>query len=135
MMKMNGKKITMVAAVLLFVAASAGTEQIFAQSGGVGEGSSIMALELSVNAEKIRAQDRFISDDLFEGRYPGLRGGALAAKYIATQFALDGLKPAGDDGTYLQQVNFVGMKAKPDQTSFSLVREDVSPLQGEARCC
>jgi Zn-dependent M28 family amino/carboxypeptidase len=80
-------------------------------------------VEAAVSAQNIRVQDQFISDDLFEGRYPGLRGGELAAKYIATQFALDGLKPGGDNGTYLQQVNFVGMRVQPAKTSFSLVPE------------
>src|SRR6202044_2899771 len=117
---MSSKKITVVAAMLMVLAASAGTEQMFGQSGSAGGGTSITSLESSVSAENIRAQDKFISDDLFEGRYPGLRGGELAAKYIATQFALDGLKPAGDEGTYLQQVNFVGMKVIPDQTTFTL---------------
>ncbi|MEO6911031.1 MAG: M28 family peptidase [Edaphobacter sp.] len=81
----------------------------------------------SIDAEKIRAHVRFLADDLLEGRYPGLRGGDLAAKYIATQFALDGLKPAGDNGTYLQWINFVGMKVIPEQTSFALV-----PQKGKA---
>src|ERR1700733_6004681 len=129
---MSSKKITKVAAMLLVVAASAGTEKLFGQIGSIGGSSSITSLESSVSAENIRAQDRFISDDLFEGPYPGLRGGELAAKNIGTQFALDGLKPAGDDGTYLQQVNFVGMKAQPEQTSFSLVPEDGSPAKGHA---
>jgi Zn-dependent M28 family amino/carboxypeptidase len=84
--------------------------------------------EALVSASNIRAQDKFISDDLFEGRYPGLRGGELAAKYIATQFALDGLEPAGDNGTYFQQVNFVGMKVDPEQTSFIL-----EPAHGSAQ--
>jgi len=88
---------------------------------------TIAAAEASVSAENIREQDKFISDDLFEGRYPGLRGGELAAKYIATQFALDGLKPAGDDGTYFQQINFVGMKVVPEKTTYSLV-----PKKGSA---
>jgi Zn-dependent M28 family amino/carboxypeptidase len=83
------------------------------------EGAGIRKAEASVRPENIRAQVKFISDDLFEGRYPGLRGGELAAKYIATQFALYGLKSAGDDGTYLQQINFVGMKVKPAETTFS----------------
>ena len=110
-----------VAAVgLMLVGVGMGIAQAQGQSG-------IAAVEASVSADNIRAQDKFISDDLFEGRYPGLRGGELAAKYIATQFALDGLKPGGDDGTYLQQVNFVGMKAEPAATSFSLV-----PAKGEA---
>jgi Zn-dependent M28 family amino/carboxypeptidase len=64
---------------------------------------------------------RFLADDLLEGRGPGLRGSELAAKYIATQFALYGLKPGGDNGTYMQQVNFVGMKAIPEKTTMSLV--------------
>jgi Zn-dependent M28 family amino/carboxypeptidase len=110
-----------VAAVgLMLVGVGMGIAQAQGQSG-------IAAVEAAVSADNIRAQDEFISDDLFEGRYPGLRGGELAAKYIATQFALDGLKPGGDDGTYLQQVNFVGMKAEPAATSFSLV-----PAKGEA---
>ncbi|HZY71588.1 MAG TPA: M28 family peptidase [Edaphobacter sp.] len=83
--------------------------------------SAVRLAEDSVDPEKIRAHVRFLADDLLEGRYPGLRGGDLAAKYIATQFALDGLKPAGDDGTYLQWIDFVGMKAIADRTSFALV--------------
>jgi Zn-dependent M28 family amino/carboxypeptidase len=84
--------------------------------------------EAAVSADRIREQDKFISDDLFEGRYPGLRGGELAAKYIASQFALMGLKPAGDNGTYLQQVNFVGLKAIPAQPSFELEPAQGSPV-------
>jgi Zn-dependent M28 family amino/carboxypeptidase len=89
--------------------------------------SPIAAVEKMVSADRIREQDKFISDDLFEGRYPGLRGGELAAKYVASQFAVYGLKPAGDDGTFLQQVNFVGMKAIPDKTKMELV-----PAKGKA---
>jgi len=88
--------------------------------------SALKAAETSIDGEKIRAHVKFLSDDLLEGRGPGLRGSELAAKYIATQFALYGLKPGGDDGTYMQQVNFVGMKAIPEKTSFSLV-----PKKGE----
>ncbi|MDW5265776.1 MULTISPECIES: M28 family peptidase [Acidobacteriaceae] len=84
---------------------------------------AVKKAEASIDAENIRAHVRFLSDDLLEGRYPGLRGGDLAAKYIATQFALDGLKPAGDNGTYLQWINFVGMKVVPEQTAFALVPE------------
>ncbi|MBW4038016.1 MAG: M28 family peptidase [Acidobacteria bacterium] len=83
-------------------------------------------IEAAINPANIRAQDKFISDDLFEGRYPGLRGGELAAKYIATQFAIDGLKPGGDNGTYLQQVDFVGMKVQPADTSFTLIGDKSS---------
>jgi Zn-dependent M28 family amino/carboxypeptidase len=82
---------------------------------------TVKAAEASIDGEKIRAHVKFMADDLLEGRGPGLRGSELAAKYIETQFALYGLKPGGDDGTYLQQVNFVGMKVIGDKTTMSLV--------------
>ena len=69
--------------------------------------------------EKIRAHVKFLSSDLLEGRGTGQRGGDIAAEYIATQFALYGLKPAGDDGTYFQNVPMVGVKTLPE-TSFKL---------------
>lgn len=79
-----------------------------------------------IDPERIRAHVRFLSDDLLEGRGTGTRGGELAAKYIATQFALYGLKPAGDHGGYFQNVNFVGVQTQPD-TTFAL-----QPAQGDA---
>jgi Zn-dependent M28 family amino/carboxypeptidase len=66
-----------------------------------------------INAEHIRAHVRFLSDDLLEGRGTGARGGDIAARYIAAQFALDGLKPAGDNGGYLQKIQFTGVQTLP----------------------
>ena len=56
-----------------------------------------------IDAERIRAHVKFLSSDLLEGRGMGQRGSEIAAEYIATQFALDGLKPAGDHGTYFRK--------------------------------
>src|SRR5271155_4862919 len=82
---------------------------------------AVKAAEVSIDGEKIRAHVKFLADDLLEGRGPGLRGSELAAQYIATQFALYGLNPGGDNGTYLQQINFVGMNAIPEKTTMSLI--------------
>jgi Zn-dependent M28 family amino/carboxypeptidase len=109
--------------VLLFV--GAGTLGSIHAQQPVPQAAALHAAEQSIDAEKIRAHVRFLADDLLEGRGPGLRGAELAAKYIATQFALDGLKPGGDNGSYLQQIAFVGVKAIPAQTSFEFV-----PLHG-----
>ena len=79
----------------------------------------------TVNPENIRAHVRFLSHDLLEGRGTGQRGGDIAAEYIATEFALYGLKPAGDNDTYLQKVAMLGI-ATTDSTTFSLV-----PAQGD----
>jgi Zn-dependent M28 family amino/carboxypeptidase len=81
----------------------------------------------SIDAERIRAHVKFLADDLLEGRGTGTRGGDIAANYIAAQFALYGLRPAGDDGTYLQKVDFTGVLTQPD-SSFSLQPSHAAPL-------
>lgn len=44
----------------------------------------------------IEAHMRFLASDLMEGREAGTRGYDLAANYVASQFQLMGLQPAGD---------------------------------------
>src|SRR5260370_2749322 len=78
------------------------------------------------DAEKSRAHVKFLASDLLEGRGTGQRGGDIAAEYIATQFELYGLKPAGENGNYFQDVPMMGVKTLPD-TSFKLV-----PANGQA---
>jgi Zn-dependent M28 family amino/carboxypeptidase len=82
-------------------------------------GAAFSAMQ-KIDAERIRAHVRFLSHDLLEGRGTGQRGGDIAAEYIGTQFALYGLKPAGDNGTYMQKVPMVGITTEPE-TTFSLV--------------
>jgi Zn-dependent M28 family amino/carboxypeptidase len=82
-------------------------------------GTAIAALQ-KIDPERIRAHVRFLAHDLLEGRGTGQRGGDIAAEYIATQFALYGLKPAGDNGTYMQKVPLVGITPEPE-TTFSVV--------------
>src|ERR1019366_2803964 len=81
----------------------------------------------SVDPEKIRAHVKFLASDLLEGRGTGARGGDIAAEYIATQFALYGLQPAGDHGSYLQQVAMVGIATQED-SAFPVVQEKGAPV-------
>ena len=94
-----------------------------AANGGVpdvqGMPQGARAAAASIDAEKIRAHVRFLALDLLEGRGPGTRGDQLAAEYIATQFALDGVAPAGDDGTYFQRVPLFAVHTIEDKTQFS----------------
>ena len=85
----------------------------------LGLPADVAAAMRGIDAERIRAHVRYLSDDLLEGRGTGTRGGDIAAKYIAAQFALDGLTPAGDDGGYLQKIEFTGVHTLP-ATVFSL---------------
>lgn len=80
-----------------------------------------------IDPEHIRAHVKFLADDLLEGRGTGTRGADIAARYIAAQFALDGLRPAGDDGGYLQRVDFTGVQTL-DGTSAALVPARGAPV-------
>lgn len=70
----------------------------------------------SFNTDRMRADLQFLSSDLFEGRGTGQRGGDIAAAYIATQFALAGLKPIGENNTYMQKVPLNGATLQPEST-------------------
>jgi Zn-dependent M28 family amino/carboxypeptidase len=76
--------------------------------------AALLAQDGSISAERIREHTRFLSSDLLEGRGVGQRGGDIASEYIATQFALAGARPAGDNGTYFQKVPLVGVETQPD---------------------
>lgn len=82
----------------------------------------------SISSERIRAHVRFLASDLLEGRGPGTRGGQLAAEYIATQFALSGVRPAGEHGNYFQTVPLIAVHTVEDQTSFAFVPSNGSPI-------
>jgi len=58
------------------------------------------------SAERFKAHVAFLADDLLEGREAGTRGHEIAARYIASQFAVLGIQPAGTDGTYYEQADF-----------------------------
>jgi len=73
-----------------------------------------------IDKEKIREHVKQLSSDEMEGRGTGQRGGDLAADYIAKQFASYGLKPAGDNGTFFENVPMVGVELCRRQPSSSL---------------
>jgi Zn-dependent M28 family amino/carboxypeptidase len=79
---------------------------------GISILSCLCAQRPDISAERIRAHVKFLSSDLLEGRGPGTRGDQLATEYIATQFALAGLKPAGDHGTFFQRVPLIGVETE-----------------------
>ena len=117
------------ACILLILTLSA-----FAQSGPMppvpevaGLPSAAEQAMTAINSENIRWHVKFLADDLLEGRGTGQRGGDIAAEYIATQFALYGLKPAGDNGTYLQKVPMMGIATLPD-SAYSLIPAKGDPI-------
>jgi Zn-dependent M28 family amino/carboxypeptidase len=67
----------------------------------------------AADADVVRGHLLYLADDALEGRAPGTRGGDLAAKYIAAQYARLGLVPAGDDSSYLHRVPIISLDPSP----------------------
>jgi len=68
----------------------------------------------ALSPEAYRAHLTFLADDALEGRAPATRGGDLAAKYVAAQFARLGLEPAGDDGSFFHRIPVVALTPDPE---------------------
>ena len=66
----------------------AGTRIAFAGNDAADEASA------TIRPEAIRADMRFLADDLLEGRGTGTRGHEIAAKFMASEFEAMGLEPA-----------------------------------------
>jgi Zn-dependent M28 family amino/carboxypeptidase len=101
----------------------------------------------AVDSQVLRAHLEFLADNALEGRRPGTRGGELAAKYIAAQFARLGLEPAGDSGTYYHHVPIITLTPSPtvritapapgdlsyrtDYVLWSMRNDPVTTIQGD----
>jgi Zn-dependent M28 family amino/carboxypeptidase len=60
----------------------------------------------------LRAQVKFLSSDLLEGRAPATRGDALAREYVAREMEAMGLQPAAPGGGWFQPVPLVGVTTR-----------------------
>ena len=114
-------------ALLVFVAALAAACQPTQTANQNANQNSSQPPPMNVAAELKPAVDSFNSDDLlrhikelssdaYEGRAPGTRGEELTVKYLTDQFQKLGLKPGNPDGSYVQKVPLVGLKAEPTAT-------------------
>jgi hypothetical protein len=64
----------------------------------------------SINQEDLKTWLTYLASDELQGRATYTEGLGLAAGYIASHLAQWGVKPAGDNGTYLQTVRVLGVR-------------------------
>ena len=74
-----------------------------------------------VQEAPLRAHLAFLSDDLLEGRGTGQRGSDLTMRYLETQLAGMGLKPANGD-SFRQTVKIAGVKTRPLESSLKFTK-------------
>src|SRR5512134_4036233 len=80
-------------------------------------------------ARRVRADVEFLSSDALEGRDTGSKGYTIAAEYVASQFRAIGLQPAGDKGSWFQQVPFRrASHAKPPVMTMTIGGKEI-PLK------
>jgi hypothetical protein len=70
----------------------------------IGAAAAPPPAQLDFSPDRFRAHVAYLADDRLEGRDTGSRGFDLAAAYVADQFKALGLAPAGDNGSWYQQV-------------------------------
>src|SRR5437667_6488900 len=65
---------------------------------------------------------KVLADDSMEGRNTGSAGHKRAAEYVAAQFEIAGLEPAGTDG-FIQGIKFHTRRIVESGSSIALVRD------------
>ncbi len=70
----------------------------------------------AVRVETVREVTERLVDREMEGRGTAQRGALRSARYIAEQYKRMGLKPGGDQGTYLQKIDFRVEQVLPAST-------------------
>jgi Zn-dependent M28 family amino/carboxypeptidase len=80
-----------------------------------------------ITPDILRAPIRFLASDELEGRGPATRGDALARLFLASQLESLGFQPGGENGSYEQTVDVVGVTAKlPTTWDFTGKGGDIS---------
>ena len=74
----------------------------------------------AITAAQLRDYLYFVASDEMEGRNTPSRGLDLTAKFLALNLSRWGLKPAGDNGTFLQKIPLQSRKLVIDQTRATL---------------
>jgi Zn-dependent M28 family amino/carboxypeptidase len=59
-----------------------------------------------VDTAQFKADIAYLADDKLKGRAPGTEGYQMAVDYVVAQLKAFNVKPAGENNTWLQQVNF-----------------------------
>ena len=120
----NRKQLALAAAGVLCAALSAPAPGTAAQKKGA-PGTTARTPAPSRAADRIRARDlraylEFLAADELEGRDTPSRGLDTAALFLATQLKLWGLKPAGDEGSYFQQIQLRRSRLDPARCTAAL---------------
>lgn len=87
--------------------------------------NTMLCFGQSIQEQKLKQHVVYLADDKLEGRATGSAGEKLASDYISSQYKKIGLKPAGDNNTYLQAFEAHAGK-KPGEANFIQIDNKLS---------
>ncbi len=106
-------------ALAMYVAISAALAQGSAPTGAIDPAAAELAKK-EITRATLEAPIRFLAADALEGRGPATRGDVLSRLYLATELQQLGYQPGGENGTWEQPFDVVGVTPKaPETWSFS----------------
>ena len=76
-----------------------------------------------VSADKIKADITYLADDKLKGRGPGTEGYQMAVDYVIAEMKALNVKPAGENGTWLQKVRL--RKSVPQDAQLSVNNQPI----------
>ncbi len=83
-----------------------------------------------IDRASLEAPIRFLASDLLEGRGPATRGDELAQLYLATEMQAIGLEPGGENGTWYQPFDIVGINSQvPKNWAFRTAKGQTVSLE------
>ena len=82
----------------------------------------------SVTGAEIRRHMIELASDEMQGREAGTEFYERAADYVVAQYRAIGLEPAGDGGTYLQEIEFFETRLVPESARMSISNGSVSEV-------
>jgi aminopeptidase YwaD len=81
-----------------------------------------------ISAQKLKEHVKYLASEELQGRGSGTEGNMKAARYIAAEFDTYGLKPAGDNGTYFQEFEFVANVKVGSRNSLAIQKSSAPPI-------
>lgn len=113
---------------LLILLATCLASPLFASDYALPAGADDAATK--IDRPSLEAPIRFLASDLLEGRGPATRGDELAQFYLATEMQSLGLEPGGENGSWFQPFDIVGINSQvPKNWSFATAKGETVTLE------
>jgi len=112
----KNRQLSVLLAILLVTSTALGWTQATAPVTTKALSATERQLVESINVATIKETVNALAADDMQGRGTAQPGGDKAAAYLADRFAKLGLKPLGDNNTYLQAVRFKETLVSPETT-------------------